>query len=685
MTAETTTPKSPAIARPSGPRRGRALMLLALLAFTAAGLYTGMRWHSTFERWLVPNAGSGPAATSEPSSAARGAAKKQLWTCGMHPQVIQDHPGDCPICHMKLTPLVAGDPTVGTQPSPSGGPASTDGNGERKVKYWHDPMMNPSYISDRPGKSPMGMDLVPVYEDEAKPAGAAVVIDPAVVQNMGVRTVVATRGTLSQRVRATATIVEPESARTDINLRVSGWIEKLYADKDGMALRKGDPLFDLYSPDLRLAIEELIAARKAGASAASEGGSTLKATGESLIAAAELRLQTLGLSPEQIQQLGGMEHAPATVMFASPVDGIVEDKANVYKGSSIMSGQLVLRLADRSTMWVEGRVPEGSLRRIRVGQSASVSVTGLGGRELTGDVVFIHPNLDEMTRTALVRVAVPNADGALRGGMYAVASIDSGSSDPVTIVPREAVIDSGESQLVFVATGKGRFEPRRVVVGASGEGGLVQIVSGVEPGETVVASGQFLLDSESRLREAIAKFLGQSTSSSSAPGTPAIQHAAHPSVADAKAPAALVDRVIAEYLLIAEPLGQEQPDTPPAKVDGLLAAIDELTDKAEGADAKRLSTDAHGSVAAMRSLSTDKQRELFKRVSATVIALVDAMPPSESVAESLYVANCPMAKADWLQRSQDLANPYYAENMKECGSIVRRVGEKPSPGKRGAP
>lgn len=685
MTAETTNPTSSNNARPLQPRRGRVPLLLAILAFTAGGVYVGMRWHTTFERWLVPSAGSG--STSSPDRADTGAVapKKQLWTCGMHPQVIQDHPGDCPICHMKLTPLVTGDGPASASSSPAVGEASAPAKRDRKVKYWHDPMMNPPYISDRPGKSPMGMDLVPVYEEEPQPAGAAVVIDPAIVQNMGVRTVNAVRGTLKQRVRATATLAEPESARADINLRVSGWIEKLYADTDGMSVRKGDPLFDLYSPDLRLAIEELIAATRAGTPHAAEGGASLQGTGESLIAAARLRLETLGLSHEQIDHLGSLEHAPASVTFTSPIDGIVVDKANVYKGSSVMSGQLVMRLADRSTMWVESRVPEGLLSLVRVGQSATIAVDGLKGREITGDVVFIHPNFDEMTRTGMVRVAVPNPDGALRAGMFAVAAIDSGSTNEVTIVPREAVIDSGASQLVFVSTGKGRYEPRRVVVGAPGDGGFVQIVSGVGPGETVVASGQFLLDSESRLREAIAKFLGQDANSSSVPPASPAQHTEHLSVTDAKAPAALVDRVVAEYLAIAEPLGQEQPDTPPAKVNGLLSAIDGLMEKAGGADAKRLGTDARQAVAAMNSQSTDKQRELFKGVSAAVIALIEAMPPSAPVAASLYVANCPMAKADWLQRSQDLANPYYAEDMKECGTIVRRVGEKPAPGKRGAP
>lgn len=596
--------------------------LLAVALGVVVGVAAGAHWHEAIMGLL----GVRPSVASTSAPA-------QLWTCGMHPQVIQDHPGDCPICHMKLTPLAGGSPQ---------------------------------------GAAPGG-------------ASPGVLIDPAMVQNMGVRTVKAMKGRLTQRVRASATIVEPESARTDINLRVSGWIRKLYADTEGMRVRKGDPLFELDSPDLRLAIGELIAATRAGGLNPGNGGSSLEGGGEPLIAAARMRLETLGVSPEQIEQFVGAEHAPATVTFTSPIDGIVVEKASAYTGSSVMSGQRVMGLADRSTMWVEGRVPEGLLGRVRVGQAATIEVDGLGARAIAGDVVFIHPNLDEGTRTGLVRVVVPNHEGTLRAGMFAVVAIDSGRTDEVTIVPREAVIDSGESQLVFVSVGGGRYEPRPVVVGASGDGGLVQIVSGVEPGEDVVASGQFLLDSESRLREAIAKFLGQGGGARSAPAAPVADHGDRVAAADARAPAALVDRVIAEYLAIAEPLGQEQPDTPPAKVDGLLGAVEALSEKAEGADAGRLIGDARQAVAAMRSQSTDAQRGLFRQVSTAVIAIVDAMPASEPVAASLYVAHCPMAKADWLQRSKDLANPYYAEDMKECGSIVRRVGEGPVPGKRGRP
>lgn len=617
-----------------------------MLAMAAGSIYAGVRWHATLERWLVPASGRpelSNGAERGNSEGAPGAARKELWTCGMHPQVIQDRPGDCPICHMNLSPLAAGEADTGRTSSSS---------------------------------------------------AATVTIDPAIVQNMGVRTVPVAMGVLSRHVRATATIVEPESARTDINLRVSGWIEKLHANTGGMEVRKGDPLFELYSPDLRLAIEEFIAARRALAAPA--GSVTDSSAGEvgaataSLAAAAESRLKTLGLTPEQIEQMLALDHAPETVTFVSPVNGVVVEKANVYNGSGVVAGQMVLRLGDRSTMWVEARVPEGSLRHIRQGQRAAIRVDAAGPDALEGEVVFIHPNLDDMTRTALVRVAVPNADGLLRAGMFATAEFDVSSSAPVTIVPREAIIDTGDTQLVFVSVGKGRFEPRRVSLGESGDGGMVQILSGVVPGEAVVASGQFLIDSESRLREAIAKFLSPDSTTPSPPKARGVSVTPQPPTTtpattpatrnDANAPPESIDRVLAEYLAIAEPFGKEEPNTPAAGVDALLGAIEALRSGATGRDAAGLIAAAHDAVIAMQSRPIEKQRDLLRPVSAAIIAIVDAMPPSDAGAANLYVATCPMAKADWLQRGEVIANPYYAEDMKECGSIVRRVGDKPGTG-----
>jgi RND family efflux transporter MFP subunit len=636
MTTESTTAR---------PREGRIGSLPLLLIVAAASAYAGMRWHTTLEQWLVPRAAStSSVAQASPDKITSADGKKQLWTCGMHPQVIQDHLGDCPICHMKLTPLAdAGDiPAAGTSGSNN---AST------------------------------------------------VRIDPSVVQNMGVRTVEATQGHLAQSVHVYAMITEAEPGHRDVNLRVSGWIQTLYANTDGMTVKKGDPLFDLYSPELKLAIEELISAKRAAKSVAADADASMRDTGATLVAAAESRLLALDLTPEQIAEFGSMAHAPSVVTFFAPFDGHVTEKAGVYAGSSVTAGQRIFRLAQRTTMWVEGQVPERDLSRVRIGQKARARVDSYPGQEFDGEVVFIHPHFDEMTRTGLVRMVMQNHANALHEGMYATLDIDVGGAEPTVLVPREAVIDSGDSQIVFVSSGKGRFEPRRVVMGQSGDHGLVQVLSGLKPGEQVVASGQFLLDSESRLREAITKFLGQKSAVAVhpmdvTPPTHATVTAQLPadSAVTTSPPQPLIvpgvvlspertDAIVNAYLPLAEFLGAVQTENTPLNIDGLAAAIRALRSEVAAPQRQQLIDKASEAAEAMKGQPLEKQRELFKVLSTSLIALVDAMPPSPSVSGTLYVMNCPMAKADWLQRSKEVANPYYAEEMKECGMIVRPLGD----------
>ncbi|MCC6970620.1 MAG: efflux RND transporter periplasmic adaptor subunit [Phycisphaerales bacterium] len=637
---------------PAARPRPRPISLVLLFAVAAGGVYAGVRWHTTIERWILPSARAGAGAGTDraptgPDSTTAAPTAKQIWTCGMHPQVMQDQPGDCPICHMKLTPLAGGNTPGGRVGAPEG--------------------------------------------------AGTVVIDPAVVQNMGVRTVVASKGTLSRHVRAAATIVEPESARSDVSLRVSGWIEKLHADTEGMKVRAGEPLFDLYSPELRQAIEELIAARRAASSAPSDStssGVAVPSASTVLVEAAQARLRALGLTPEQVEQLGGLDHAPATVTFTSPIDAIVVEKAEIYSGSGVMAGQTVLRLADRSTMWVEARVPEHSLRHVKLGQRASVRVGALGSEPIAGEVMFIHPDLDDMTRTALVRATIPNPDGLLRVGMYAIAEFDASTAESVTILPREAVIDTGESQVVFISAGKGRFEPRRVVLGEPGDGGVVGVASGVEPGEVVVASGQFLIDSESRLREAIAKFLGQGALEASSPAAPPVAPGVAPGVAPVVADATpeqqkLVDAVITEYLRLSNILGAEQKEretAPKLELQPLISAAHAFHASLAGTKHERLTLGVIKASEAMTGHPLEHQRQLFSALGERLVELIDVYPPSRAaiaadagqggVAE-LYLMNCPMApggaKGDWLQTSPDVANPFFAADMKSCGGPVRTI------------
>lgn len=607
------------------------------------------------------------------------AATRQLWTCGMHPQVIRDRPGTCPICHMELTPLKAS--------APSGAAAG----GERKIKYWWDPMIGPESISDKPGKSAMGMDLVPVYEDEAAAGddAGAVVINPVVVQNMGVRTAEVTHGPLMTSIRAVGFLRPAEPNLHDVNLRLSGWIEELYADTEGMALEKGDPLFELYSPQLQTAVEELIASRGSLATTRDGSADELAAqTTATVYDAARRKLLLLGLDAAQVERLAAMESAPLTVMFNSPISGRLIEKA-VVEGAAVREGERVMRIADLSTLWLDAEVFAQDLPFIEMGQPVVAGVEGLPGGQFQGHIIFVDPYVEAVTRTATVRIALPNPQQTLRPGMYATARIEAQLAGETLLVPREAVIDTGARQVVFLSMGSGRFAPRDVTLGASNRDGTVQVLEGLSRGDAVVTSGQFLLDAESRMREAIQKHLDERLLAGASPGqdqAPAGAPMSEATPPDRSAPStrpggageaplewsADVDVVFNEYLRLQRALGAAQPPAQPLDVANLLAAAQKLASVTVG-DLKRLPQDVADAASAMRDKPLEEQRELFKKLSDAVIAMAEVCPPSTSVAPELYLFFCPMERAEWLQTTKQTANPYYATDMKACGDLKRTL------------
>lgn len=405
----------------------------------------------------------------------------------------------------------------------SAAPAATQpARTERKIKYYWDPMQSPPYISDRPGTSPMGMQLIPVYEDDIA-AGPTVTIDPVVVQNIGVRVAEVQRQSLATTFRAVGYVQERAPDRRDINLRISGWIEKLYADTEGMYVKKGDPLFTLYSPELTVGIESLISARKAQSALPANADATARSNTALLVESARQKLELWGLSSEQIEQFAKLDRAPGTVTFTSPINAHVVEKL-VFTGSAVKAGDLVLRLADRSTVWLDVQVFEKQLSLVHEGQTVKAVTDSVPDKTFDGRIIFIHPHVDEMTRTALVRIEIPNPTLELRQGMYATAQIATDSVSGALTIPREAVIDTGTRQLVFAVEADNRFAPRIVKTGVETTDGTVQVLSGLAPGEKVVTSGQFLLDSESRLREAIRKQLEEQLLK---PGKPQSSHAKH--------------------------------------------------------------------------------------------------------------------------------------------------------------
>jgi Cu(I)/Ag(I) efflux system membrane fusion protein len=426
------------------------------------------------------------------------------YSCGMHPEVIQDHPGNCPKCGMKLQPVSAdraaalGLAAGATKETAAGGKSK-----DRKIAYWKS-SMNPGEISDKPGKDSMGMEMVPVYEGEA--AAGTISIDPVIEQDMGVRVDKVIRGPLTETVRTVGFVDYDETSLAVVTTKVDGWIEKLYVGETGGQVHKGEPLFELYSPALFSAQEEYLAALRNLQKKDVPLIPRSRLDSETLVRDARTRLEYFDISPQQIAELERTGKVRKTLTIRAPFTGIVTKK-NVVEGQKIMAGMDVFRLADLSTVWLMAKVYEYDLPYVRLGQEAFMTLSYLPGRTFRGRVTYVYPYLEAKTREVDVRMEFHNPGYELKPGMYATVTLTTELAKEATLVPDVAVINTGLRSVAFVMSEPGRFEPRQVKIGARSENNYLQVLSGLWPGETVVVSGQFLLDSESRLREAALKFL----------------------------------------------------------------------------------------------------------------------------------------------------------------------------------
>jgi Cu(I)/Ag(I) efflux system membrane fusion protein/cobalt-zinc-cadmium efflux system membrane fusion protein len=377
----------------------------------------------------------------------------------------------------------------------------------KKIKYWAAPM-DPAYIRNEPGKSPMGMDLVPVYEEtgEEKEPTSTIRIDPVTVQNMGVRTGRVQRSQLTRSIRAFGNVTYNEKTLYAVNTKFSGWIEKLHVDFVGDRVEKGQPLFEIYSPELLTAQEEYRLALRQSRTLSAHGITGTGQTGQTLLAAAETRLRYWDLTEEQIQHLKTADTIGKTVTVYSPARGVVIAK-KAFQGHYVRPGEHLYEIADLSTVWVDVDIYEYELPWIHRGMSGQMNLSYVPGKTYQGKVLYIYPFLNEKTRTARLRLAFANPDETLKPGMYANVNLTSQTTDKRLVVPQEAVIDSGVRKIVFVALGKGRFAPREVRLGMEGDHYEIEVTEGLQEGEQIVISGQFMFDSESRLREAIGKML----------------------------------------------------------------------------------------------------------------------------------------------------------------------------------
>jgi RND family efflux transporter MFP subunit len=450
-----------------------------------------------------------------PASKPTDPAEKQLYTCGMHPQIIQDKPGDCPICGMKLQPVrkqTGQSPnTASTQASPS--------SGERKIKYYKS-SMTPGETSKNPGKDSMGMEMVPVYDEAETTTNATITVDPVTIQTMGVRVGEVTEGPLKRSVRTVGVVDFNETTLTDVTTKFKGWIEKLFVDATGRVVKKGEPLFETYSPDVYNSELEFASLTRSGNTALAK--TTLE------------RLSLLDVATTELDKLKTDAQPSRTITMFSPADGVVIEKTAV-EGMMFEPGMNLYRLADLSIVWLKAQIYEQDMAFVQLGQEAVASIDSFPGQKFLGRVTYVYPTLDPKTRTAQVRMEFHNPGLLLKPGMFAKVELEAQISPSVTLVPEIAVLRSGDRATVFVALDGGKFDPREVILGPRDSSAHYQVLQGVSPGEKVVTSAQFMFDSESQLREAIQKMLNPDEKSR--PGS-VVQPAEMPAMTPPASPAA---------------------------------------------------------------------------------------------------------------------------------------------------
>lgn len=421
-----------------------------------------------------------------------------LYVCPMHPAVTSNDPNaKCPLCGMKLV-KAKGSSTP---------PGQTAAEKEQYVCPMH-----PAVVSDNPNdKCPLcGMKLVKVKSEPSTPPGqsgasavdglATVEIDPMRQQLIGLKTVKADRGVVANNLRTTARVGMDETRIKRINVKVSGFIEKIYVDFVGKAVRRGQPLFALYSPEILSAENEYLLALNSGNPA--------------LAAASKKKLELWDLPDQEIERLEKERTANSVVTFVSDVNGVVTKK-DIVEGSRVEMGEMPYEVVDLSSVWVLADIYETELRFVQPGLTATLRLDAWPGRTWQGKVLFIDPVLDGKTRTAKVRLAFNNDKGELKPEMYGDVSIARVGLETLR-VPTDAIVHTGTESVVFVAHGEGHFEPRRIVPGEVGKD-FTQVLSGLAEGDAVITRANFLIDSESRLRASLSRF-GAADASTSAAG-----------------------------------------------------------------------------------------------------------------------------------------------------------------------
>jgi len=483
--------------------------------------------------------GKSAATSSSLAAGTRVQEQEPIYHCPMHPTYTSEKPGDCGICGMKLVPSEPQEKPAATPPpapkkktmyrstmmpnevsdkpgkdsmgmdmvpfeveeSGQAAPPADKAGGQPspKKKTMYRSTMNPSEISEHPGKDSMGMDMVPFEVEEGGPVSEVggrirVQISAQRQQLIGIKTALVAAQDIHKLIRAVGQVDYAEPSLSYVNLKYDGWVEKLYADSTGRPVRKGEPLFDLYSPDLVAAEQEYLIGLKAG-TAFGESSSVLKSARE--------KLKLWNVTDAQIEEIGKTGETKKTLTVYSPGSGIVIEK-NVVQGQKVMAGENLYKIADLSRVWIIGEIYEYELPFVKPGQEVTASLSYYPGEGFGGRIAYIYPYLKPETRTDQIRIEAANPGLKLKPGMFANLEINVDYGTKLA-VPADAVVDAGGgTQIVFVALGDGYFEPREVKLGVRGEN-FTEVLGGVSENEAIVISANFLVDSESSLKAALAQ------------------------------------------------------------------------------------------------------------------------------------------------------------------------------------
>lgn len=612
--------------------------VLALMIFVAAGIGLGV-WMAPWVRAstqrqldtaieqvkLAENQKLIDAETGdkvvEAIKALRPQPKADYYTCGMHPWVVLPKPGDCPICQMDLVPI-----------------------------------------------------------DPAKFTGK-ITIDPMIVQNIGVRIEPVILGPLVKTIRTVGTIDYNEPTVRDVNIKVNGWIEKLHVDYLGAEVKAGDPLFSLYSPELYAAQEEYLLAwrnrDKVGAPFVPDAAKNA----ESLVKSARTKLEYFDITDQQIQQLQQTGQPAKTMTLRSPYSGIVIDK-HANEGMKIDPGMRVFRIADLSKVWVMVTLYEYQLPYVQVGQEAVMSLPYVPGELFIGRVIYVYPYIDNKTRQVNVRLEFDNPTGLLKPGMFANVELRNELAAERTLVPGSAVLDTGTRQVAFVSLGEGRFEPRDVKLGVETEDGRVEVLGGLRPGEMVVTSGQFLLDSEAKMRESLAKMI-KGNMASEQTAVAHVQGASELSTLP-DALAGHLNALLHAYLKISESLFNDHLEGVDVSAKAIAQAADAMT-QVTIPDHPHF-WHQHEEVATVGGKATDlaaskdlkAARSTFADLSLALGDLLKATGVPPSFDKPIQQLHCPMYRTGqggnlWLQTGEKVHNPFFGVNSTMPGCFDRRT------------